>query len=121
MDPRDTSDDRQLANDLLPLQARLALSPSLGLHTPRRWPWPELERASIDVRYEYRSSRVADPAGLLVLGEQGQLDLEVALQLFDGTLALRGVLSNLLDQHNLDLVGYPLPGRAAHVGMEAWW
>jgi vitamin B12 transporter len=121
MDPRDTSDDRQVSNDLLPLQARLALSPSFGVHTPRHWPFAALEQARLGVSYSYRSSRVADPAGLLVLGEQGELELEAALQLFDGTLAVRAVLSNLLDQHNLDLVGYPLPGRAAHVGMEAWW
>jgi hypothetical protein len=121
LDPRDTSEDRQVGNDLLPLEARLVLAPFVGLASPRGWPWATIERARVGARYGYRSSRVADRAGLLGLGEQGELDLEATVELLAGALALRAALSNVLDQHNLDLVGYPLPGRAARVAMEAWW
>jgi len=121
LDPRDTSEDRQVESDLLPFQARLVLAPELELSTPEPWQAISLDRASLLVRYFYRSSRVADPAGLVLLGEQGQLDLEASLWWHAERLRLRGRLANLIDQRSVDLVGFPLPGRSAYLSMEAWW
>ena len=64
---------------------------------------------------------MADPAGLIVLESQGQLDLDVAIVLSKRRLALRGRLANVLDQRTFDLVGYPLAGRAGYMSAEAWW
>jgi iron complex outermembrane receptor protein len=120
LDPRDTSDERLLANDLLPLQSRLVVAPFVELATPP-WPAAGIDRAAIGARVGYRSSRLADPAGLVVLDEQGQLDLVASVSLLAERLAVRGSISNLLGAEGVDLVGYPLPGRAAHVEVEAWW
>jgi iron complex outermembrane receptor protein len=121
LDPRDTSDDRLVANDLLPLQSRLVLVPELELATPQRWQLLTLDRASLTARYLYRSARVTDPAGLLLLEAQGSLDLDAALWFLHRRLVFRGRLANLADQRTFDLVGYPLPGRAAHLLVEARW
>ncbi len=120
LDGRDVSDARQTSNDMLPFQSRLVVAPKLQVASPA-WPLIGLQQASAAVRYRYRSSRVADPAGLIVLESQGQLDLDVAIVLSKRRLALRGRLANVLDQRTFDLVGYPLAGRAGYMSAEAWW
>ncbi|MBW2524742.1 MAG: TonB-dependent receptor, partial [Deltaproteobacteria bacterium] len=121
LDPRDVSDDRQVVNDLLPFRARLVVAPQLEVAAPQGWSALALDRIALIARFLHRSSRVADPAGLVVLAEQNLLDLEVAARLHDETLRVRAGVENLLDQQTSDLVGYPLPGRSAHATMEAWW
>ncbi|MBW2457412.1 MAG: TonB-dependent receptor [Deltaproteobacteria bacterium] len=120
LDPRDVTEGRSVVNDLLPHQSRLVVAPMFELVAP---PFAELalDRATIGLRYRHRSSRVADPAGLIVIEADGQLDLDGGLAFLDRRLAFRWRLSNLLDQRAYDLVGYPLPGRAGHVLLEAWW
>lgn len=121
LDPRDVSDDRQVERDLLPYRARLTVAPHLRLRAPTSLRPAGVDRVELTLRYLYRSSRVADPAGLIILGEQSELDLELAAALYDGTLRLRAWLQNLLDRRQSDLLGYPLPGRSAYASMEAWW
>lgn len=121
LDPRDVSDDRQVQSDLLPYRARLVVAPELEVAAPDGWRALALDRIALIARYLYRSSRVADPAGLVLLAEQSQLDLEMVARLHRESLRLRARVQNLLDQQTSDLVGYPLPGRSAHATLEAWW
>ncbi|MEZ4440967.1 MAG: TonB-dependent receptor, partial [Polyangiaceae bacterium] len=79
-----------------------------------------LDEASARLGLVHRASRAADPAGLVRLPAQTFLDLDLALA-FLGHLALRMRLSNLLDQRTVDLIGYPLPGRAYHGLLETTW
>ncbi len=120
LDPRDVTSDRTIVNDLLPFQSRLVAAPMLELVAPA-WPLLQLDRASVGARYRYRSSRVADPAGLIVLEADGQLDLDGSMSFLDRRIALRWRLSNLINRRTYDLVGYPLPGRAGHIMLESWW
>jgi iron complex outermembrane receptor protein len=120
LDPRDTTDDRTLANDVLPLQSRLVVAPSFELVSPR-WRALGLDRAGAAVRYLHRSERFADPAGLVVLGAESRLDLEATLAFFAERLGVRARLANVLDQRSFDLLGHPLPGRAGYVLAESWW
>jgi vitamin B12 transporter len=116
LDPRDTSDERDVAADLIPLQARLVVSPRIELRAPS-WPSISLDRATLGASLSYRSSRVADPAGLIVLDQQARMDLDVALA-FAKRVALRTRMQNVLDTQVFDVVGYPLPGRALHAELE---
>jgi iron complex outermembrane receptor protein len=118
LDPRNTSAARP-ANDVLPYQPRLALVPRVELRTPF-FAHP-LDEGKLMVSYFYESSRYADPAGLVVIPEQGSLDVEAELVAWRGLYTVRGRVANLLDQTRFDLVGYPLPGRAAYLAMEAQW
>jgi iron complex outermembrane receptor protein len=119
LDPRDTSSDRQTQNDLLPFRSRATVAPMLEVSSPP-WRTIALDGAALSVRYLYRSSRVVDPAGLVVLPESGQLDLDVDAR-FHGHLVARARVSNVLDQRVVDVLGYPLPGRAAHASVEIEW
>ena len=62
-----------------------------------------------------------DPAGLVVLPEQGSLELEAEATLVDDHITLRGRVADALDQTRTDLIGYPLPGRSFYLSMEARW
>jgi iron complex outermembrane receptor protein len=119
LDPRDTSDDRGTANDLLPLAARLEIGPELEVSSP---PWPEagVTAARAGARFRWRGERLADPAGLIVLDAESQLDLDAALA-FAAGIVVSGRVANVLDQRTFDLVGYPRPGRSAHLLVEASW
>ena len=66
-------------------------------------------------------SKLITAVAVMELYEDGQLDLDGGLAFLDRRFAFRWRLSNLLDQRTYDLVGYPLPGRAGHVLLEAWW
>jgi iron complex outermembrane receptor protein len=117
-DPRDTSDGRQVENDLLPFQARLVGHGRLELFARHLG---ALTRAGLDASAYYRASRVADPAGLVVLGEQWSLGLGASARFFGERLALRAAVENALDARQVDTVGMPLPGRSAHGSAEVWW
>ena len=121
LDPRDTSEGRTVTNDVLPLMSRLVAAPFFELRAPVSWRRVGVWRASLTTRLLYRASRVADPAGLIVLDDQRLLDLEAVVATLEGALVVRGRLSNLLDQRTFDLIGYPLPGRAAHGVLEVSW
>ncbi len=118
LDPRSTSADHP-ANDVLPYQSKMVLVPRVEGHSKlRAYPFESVKAA---VSYFFESSRYADPAGLVLIPEQSSLDVDAELSSFDGHLSLRGRVANVLDRPRSDLVGYPLPGRAAYVAMEARW
>jgi iron complex outermembrane receptor protein len=119
LDPRDQSDDRPTENDLVPFLSRLVTSSELELWSPP-WPLLAIDRAAVGAEVLYRSARVADPAGLLVLASDVQLDFEASLA-FVRHLTLRARLANVLDARAFDFVGYPLPGRSGHMRLEAAW
>jgi iron complex outermembrane receptor protein len=116
LDPRDTS-SRRPVNDVLPYESRLTVVPRLELSAK---PAGVVERVKLSIAYFFESNRYADRAGLTVIPSQGSLDIDVeaaALRHF----VVRGRLANALDQRRMDLIGYPLPGRAAYVALEAKW
>jgi vitamin B12 transporter len=116
LDPRNTSPNRPV-NDILPYEPRLALVPRVELRA--RVHADPVDSGRLAVSYFYESSRYAD--ALAVIPEQGSLDMEAEIGAFGDRLSLRGRLANVLDQTRTDLVGYPLPGRAANVALEARW
>lgn len=121
LDPRDTSDDRTLTNDVVPLLARLTATPTIAVELEdvvREIGW---DHARFGAGLVYRSARIADSAGLIVLPSQVTLDLDMAVGFFRRALTIRARLTNLIDDRSTDLVGYPLPGRAIHIGLEARW
>ena len=118
LDARNASSVRP-TNDLLPYEARLVVAPRAEYRAALR-AYP-IDSAKFSVSYLYESSRYADPAGLVVIPEQGSVDVEASLGALGERLWLRGRLANLLDQTRFDLVGYPLPGRAAYLALEAQW
>ncbi len=118
LDPRNTSAGRPV-NDVLPYQPRLTFSPRIEVQA--RLPVHPLDGGKLTVAYFYESRRFADFAGLVVIPDQGSLDIEAEVTAWRGLLAVRGRIANLLNQTRFDLVGYPLPGRAAYVAMEARW
>jgi iron complex outermembrane receptor protein len=119
LDPRDVSAKRATVNDLLPYQARFVLTPRAEARVP--FASRTVTAAKLAVSYLYEAARYADPAGLVVIPAQGSLDVEAGLALLDQHMFVRGRLSNLLDQTRVDFVGYPLPGRAGYVNLEARW
>ena len=88
------------------------MAPHVGLLSPS-WERVALDEAAVRLTYLHRSSRVADPAGLVILNEQNLLDLDASLA-FAEMVVVRGRVANLIDQRTVDLVGYPLPGRSFH-------
>jgi iron complex outermembrane receptor protein len=118
LDPRDTSENR-LPNDLLPYQSRLTLVPRLEVQaTPH---WSVVSRIKTSISYFYQSNRTADRAGLVIIPAQGALDVDLEVAMFDEHLIARIRVANVLDQPRTDLVGYPLPSRAAYAALEARW
>jgi iron complex outermembrane receptor protein len=118
LDPRDTSAGRTLTNDLVPYQSRLVASWFVeGFVEPQS---RSVTRVGLDARLSYRSSRLADPAGLIVLPDTSELDLGANL-LLSHDYSLRCAIDNLFDARHFDFIGYPLPGRSYHLAVEAWW
>jgi iron complex outermembrane receptor protein len=120
LDPRDTTASRNLKNDLIPFQSRLFASLFLeGFVEPGGL---AVRRAGLDARLNYRASRLADPAGLLVLPASTELDLGATLQFGRAhELTLRAALDDVFDARHFDFIGYPVPGRSLHASCEAWW
>ncbi|HEY2406317.1 MAG TPA: TonB-dependent receptor [Polyangiaceae bacterium] len=118
LDPRDTTAGRTTNNDILPYRSRLVLSEYVEGFVERTG---TLRRAALDARLSYRAARVADPAGLIVLPASTTLDLGGSLSLGDELLTLRVAVDDVLDARHFDLIGYPLPGRSAHLSAELWW
>jgi iron complex outermembrane receptor protein len=118
LDPRNTSPGG-LANDLLPYRSRLTLVPRIELRS-KLFADP-VDAGRLSVSYFYESSRYADQAGLVTIPEQGWMDVEAEVGAFGEHVLLRGRLANVLNQTRFDLVGYPLPGRAAFVSFELKW
>ncbi len=119
LDPRDESPHRVVVNDLLPFQARLVAVPSITVY--RDHPTAFLDRVAVVARDSDRASRVADPAGLVVLPAENSLDLELAVFELGKHVAERVSVTDLLDTRNYDVLGLPLPGRAFYASLEAWW
>ncbi|WP_437603696.1 TonB-dependent receptor [Sorangium sp. So ce590] len=120
LEPRDTTPERTIANDVLPFRSRLVVAPRL--HAA----WKPaggavFSGASGELRAVYQSSRYADPAGLGVIAEQATVDLEAETTWLGGHLAARARLANLLDGRRTDVVGYPLPGRSVFFALESTW
>jgi iron complex outermembrane receptor protein len=113
LDPRDTSASRHTDSTLLPLQARFVAAPEMELRSGA-WRRMGLDYAALTLRYLHRASRVADPAGLIRLGAQNQLDLDVVLSFLAKRIRASVRATNLLAEHDVDLVGAPLPGRAVY-------
>lgn len=120
-DARDDSAGRTLANDALPFQA--AIVDAAGVHLVLRDLWPRvgIDGLGLGTTFVYRSARAADPAGLIELPAQRAWDADASLGFAHDALTARVRISNLLDDRSTDAVGYPLPGRAGHVSLEAWW
>jgi vitamin B12 transporter len=117
LDPRDTTEGRRLANDLLPFTSRLVLAPRLLL-TTGDLETRALARADLQVDLSYLSSRFADSAGLIVIPDQATLGVTAALSWLSGVLVTRARLANALNTQRFDIVGYPLPGRSIYVSAE---
>lgn len=120
LDPRD-ADAPAGRSDLLPYLARLVVAPGLALYAEDPFDPEFFERIALESRLVFRGERVADPAGLIILGSQAWLDIEATLTFVDDRLAVRARVANVLDDQATDLLGLPLPGRSAHVAAEAWW
>lgn len=118
LDPRNTTEGRSLTNDLIPHQSRLVGSLFVeGFAEPRS---RVLRRAGVDARLSHRSSRLADPAGLLVLPASTTLDLGATVRLWrEPELSLRAALDDVFDARHFDFIGYPVPGRSFHCSAEA--
>ena len=120
LDPRDTTPNRHLNNDLVPFQSRFVGSWFVeGFSEPGGH---LVQRVGLDARLNYRGSRLADPAGLIVLPASSELDLGATL-LFgaNSVLSVRAAVDDVFDARHFDFIGYPVPGRTLHLSVEAWW
>lgn len=120
LDPRDTTSSRAVTNDLVPHESRLVgslyaeafVDPDVG----------GLRRAGLDARLNHRASRLADPAGLIVLPASTTLDLGATLNFGrDHDFSLRAAVDDVFDARHFDFIGYPVPGRSFHCSAEATW
>lgn len=119
LDPRDTSPDRLLHNDLLPYRSRLTTSQAIELYTRPRL--DAVQRAWVRAIFNHRASKLADRAGLIVIPAQTTLDAELGMALCEGCLEGQLAVRNLTAARQFDSVGLPLPGRSVHVALEGWW
>jgi iron complex outermembrane receptor protein len=119
LDPRDTTPNRLIVNDILPFQSRLVVAPRLSFETHAGLRW--LDRIRLETRWIYQSSRYADAAGLAVIPDQSSLDAEAILQTRGEHFTLRLRATDLFDTQRYDIVGFPLPRRAGYLALEAKW
>jgi len=120
LDPRNTTSDRLVVNDVLPFESMLVLVPRLSAEV-RDLALGPIGRVRAEVRWVYQSSRYADTAGLAVIPEQSSLDAELLAQTRDRHFTVRLRATDLLDTPRYDVVGYPLPGRSAFASLEESW
>jgi vitamin B12 transporter len=120
LDPRDTTASRNLTNDLIPHQSRFVSSLYLeGFLEPKAG---AVGRAGLDARLSHKSSRLADPAGLIVLPASTTLDLGATLRFGrEHPLSVRAALDDVFDARHFDFIGYPVPGRSFYCSAEASW
>jgi vitamin B12 transporter len=121
LDPRDTTDARRTRNDLLPFRSRLTFSPYAEVFAEPAFGAIGLDRIALGARATYRSSEVADPAGLVLIEPRTIVDVQLAASFFRRTVVSRLRVANVFDVSSFDVVGYPLPGRSVHGSLEAWW
>jgi iron complex outermembrane receptor protein len=118
LDPRDITATRNLNNDLIPYQSRLAGSGFVEGFVAPGLPW--LGRVGLDARFTHRSSRFADLAGLVVLPASSALDVGGTWEFGRAAeLSLRAAVDDVFDAQRFDFIGYPVPGRRFHVVLEA--
>lgn len=117
-DPRGRSPDSALGNDLLPYHSRLVTSSRLSFSGQEQRSIPAW---SLGVGALHRSSKFADPAGLIVIPEQTSFNLELGLSWLRGQLLTQVALRNLFGAREFDLLGQPLPGRTLHLSAELGW
>jgi iron complex outermembrane receptor protein len=120
LDPRNTTPDRLIVNDILPFQSRLVVVPRLSAEARRVGLGP-FGRVRAELRWMYQSSRYADNAGLVVIPEQSSLDAELLARTADERFTVRVRATDLLDAPRFDVVGFPLPGRSAFASLEETW
>jgi iron complex outermembrane receptor protein len=119
LDPRDTTPERLIVNRVLPFQSRFVVAPRLSFEVRAGLAW--LDRVRAELRWIYQSSRYADTAGLAVIPQQSSLDAEAVAQTKDDRFTLRLHMADVLDTQRFDIVGFPLPRRAAFLALEAKW
>jgi len=81
----------------------------------------DLDRAALGVRLNHRSSRVADPEGLMRLAPQTTVDIELTLLFLRRRLLDTGQARQHARRKELRRARSPLPGRSVHGSMEVWW
>lgn len=118
LDPKDVSPGRTIVNQVLPYRSRLIASPRVRFEYARA-ARRGLTQMSGQVAAVYQSNRYADPAGLAVIEPQLTVDVDGALDFYRGLLTVRGRIVDLFDQKRTDVIGYPLPGRSFHFGLES--
>ena len=121
LDPRDTSENRTLRNDILPFRSRLVLDGRVELHTSHPVAMLHLRQVSTSLHAMHRSSRYQDQAGLIIIPQSTTFDVDAAFTLADLPLTLRASLYNLANTPRYDVVGYPLPPRAVALSAELDW
>jgi vitamin B12 transporter len=121
LDPRDTTEARRTTNDLLPFRSRLVTSPYAEVFAEPAFSALHLDRLALGARASYRSSEVADPAGLIVIEHRTLVDVDLVASFWGDSIVSRFRVANVFDVESFDVVGYPLPGRSVHGSLEAWW
>ena len=120
MQPVDTTAGRRtFGNQILPYRARFVASSRAELHSAALTRRND-NRVSLGVELLHRSSRYADPAGLIVINGHSALDVDLTVALFESRLFLRAICDNVLDARAYDSVGLPLPGRSFFASMELY-
>ncbi|NOU35131.1 MAG: TonB-dependent receptor, partial [Polyangiaceae bacterium] len=115
-DPRDTGSATE-GNTLLPFQSRLLATAEMEWELPAI-PLLGVSEAHLAVRYQHQTSRYADPTGLVVIPEQGNLGVELDALFARGHVRAQVRATNLLASRRFDTVGTPLPGRALYASTE---
>jgi iron complex outermembrane receptor protein len=82
------------------------------------WGGRVVQRLAALARVHHRSSRFADPAGLIVIPSQTSTDFELRAELWEHHLSWRLALQNAFDVQSFDTVGLPLPGRSLYSSLE---
>jgi len=121
LDPKDTTHNRNLTNDILPFRSRLALSNRLEVFSEPAMPAIRLDRVAFAILAQHRSSRFADPAGLIVIAPHTTLDFEFTGHLLNRRVTAQLAVRNALDHPQFDTIGYPLPTRSFHADVETWF
>lgn len=120
MAPVDTSSNPTSRGRDLPLRPRLRAFARADGRLDVPLGNTETLRAAPFVEVDYTGSSVSDPAGLVRIGARTLVAAGLNLVLVNAGLRLGAEVRNLLNATAYDLVGFPLPGRAAfvHVGWD---